>query len=182
MTRVAPTMGTAVAGNYETAAFWNANVLALGLFLLSPPSFFGYQTHSASPQSILNNTFTAVLLDTEVYDPDGGHSTVTNTSRFTCQVAGRYQFDGTVAFASNATGFRAAKFQVNGATPSPVGSERAAAATSSFATVSVSTELQLAVGDYVELMAFQNSGGSLNLDSNTANEYVSHMRCRWVSI
>jgi hypothetical protein len=178
-------MGQAVPGNFETAAFWNANVQALGNFLLSVPRFVGYQAHSGTPQMILDSTWVAVLLDTEITDTEGGHSTTSNTSRYVCQVAGTYKVEGAyVASANSTAGFRAAKFMVNGSTTVTLSEKSATPVVGFPTTVSLSAEVTLGVGDYIELFAYQNSGTAspgLPVESNTAADYGCHMRLRWIS-
>ncbi len=81
--------------------------------LTAPPAFWGYAT---STQSIVNaNTMTALNLDTEVLDPDGGHSTVTNTSRYTATVPGTYLVFGSVGWSNNNNGDRRIQISLNGA-------------------------------------------------------------------
>lgn len=82
-----PTPASEVAGNLITGALWNANVYNGLTFLLNPPIFLGYQ---ASGQGFTSGTGTAVTMDSEILDTYGGHSTTTNTSRYTAQVAGTY--------------------------------------------------------------------------------------------
>lgn len=165
-------------GDFITSAVWNANVKALGDFLLSPPIFFAYQ---ATAQTVPNAAFTPVPLDTEVFDTEGGHSTTTNTSRYTFQVAGTYRVDGLCSFASNATGFRGAKLNLNGST-AVIGSEQLSAAVGSFGTTATtSAYVAVNVGDYVEMSAYQSSGAGLLLASNASMDYVTSMRALWVS-
>ena len=178
MTRTAPVMPTEAPGNYDTAALFNATIKALGDWVLGPPVFSGYQ---ASAQSIANNLFTPATLDTELIDTDFGHSTVTNTSRYTFQVAGLYVAWGMAAFATNATGTRASKFITNGTTPI-IGSETLyLPATTASPTAPTTAFIQAAVGDYVELNIFQNSGGALSTNSNGTFDWVTNMRLFWIS-
>ena len=105
---------------------------------------------------------TALTFDSERYDNGGLHSTVTNPSRLTAVKAGKYLITGHAEFSVNVTGVRGLLLRVNGATyiaglyvPSlgavvnPV--------------MTVATLYHLAVGDYVELVAYQNSGGDLTI-------------------
>lgn len=129
-------------------------------------------------QSIPNGVTTALVFNSERYDdvPAGlseQHSVSTNTSRLTCRIAGLYHIEGALVFTGNATGVRSAGVRLNGSTPI-VWDEMGANASSLGQTVS--TEYRLAVGDYVELVAFQNSGGALNV-VNVANyspEFMWH--------
>lgn len=175
MTRVAPTMAQEVPGNYQTGALWNANVKALGDFLLSPPLFSGYQT---AAQALATGVYAPILLDVETADPDGGHSTTTNSSRYTAQVAGTYLVSGSVAFAGNATGIRVAHIRVNGTVVR--GSQMILPANGTTQVpVPLVFPVTLAVGDYVEVAGQQTSGASLN--TYTGSDACSAMSLFWIS-
>lgn len=140
-------------------------VRALGLSLATdPPVFTGTQT---TAQSIPNNAFTPVTIDSEVTDTAGGHDNTTNPTRYTCQVAGVYLLSGVVVFPTTATGTRGCSIGLNGSVNGIAGSEALIAPSPGFATTIVTppTYQRLAVGDYVSLLAFQNSGAALNTSS-----------------
>jgi hypothetical protein len=148
-----------VPGNYDTAAALNALGSAVN-FSLGPPEFAGYQN---IVQSIPSSTWTALLLDTEREDTAGGHSTVTNTSRYVVQYDGTYICNGVFAPAINATGFRAARLQKNG---SPILGGAAylpnASGSVEMGIVTPTTSIQCVTGDYIEVAGYQSSGGALN--------------------
>lgn len=142
----------------ETGSYLNTVRDALN-FLLNPPEAVLKQ---ATIQSIPNGALTSISLDASVNDSYGGHSNVTNNSRYTAVVTGWYWVSGVVGFASNGTGQRVADFAVNGADliytqvwiPAITGAPTA---------VSPKSELVLLnAGDYVELRGYQTSGGALN--------------------
>lgn len=118
--------------------------------------------------SIPNNSFAGVPWNNSTDDNWSGHSNVTNTSRYTAQVAGLYRFAGTVALAASTTGYRLTGWGLNGAEiansryyfPAPSGTVISSA-------VAATTKLRLNVGDYVELFYYQNSGGPLNTTSGS---------------
>jgi hypothetical protein len=120
-------------------------------------------------QSVANNTFTAVNLDTEDSDTHNGHSTVTNTGRYTAQIAGWYRILGRTGWASNATGWRALDiYHGPGAGDTAVlgCADWKPCASSTFAfSLQAMCDLHMAVNDYVYMAAFQTSGGALNLFS-----------------
>lgn len=166
-----PTIPTEVPGNFWTSALWNTNVLGGLNYLFAPVRFKGY---SSTAQSIANSTSSTVLtLDTEVVDSDGGHSTTTNTSRYTAQTAGLYYISGSVCYATNSAGTRTLQVFQNGAgiTGSAVQSMPSA---SNGASVFTATIAQLAVGDYVELATWQNSGTN-PLATSTTNAIATTM-------
>ena len=151
-------------------------------FLLAPPIAELRQTVA---QSLTNATFTAITFDTEDVDKDvsgaGGHSTSVNTSRFTAVYPGWYQVSGGVGFANNLTNVRITHIRVNGTTLNGSRQLMTAANSGINATmVPVRTKhVFLNVNDYVEVWAFQDSGGALNTDVNA--ETQSTMTVRWVS-
>lgn len=126
-------------------------------------------------QSLTSGTATDINFDTEgdtghADDYDNGHSTVTNTNRYTAQTAGWYYVAGQVGFVGNATGLRFVQLSVNGTTVQP-GSEAGFATVPNAGNIVITTPLRpvyLAVNDYVTLQGIQASGGALNtLTGNT---------------
>lgn len=114
--------------------------------------------------SVANATETALAFDTNIDAiPATIHSTSSNQSRCVVPVgaAGFYLMIGSTTFASNATGSRYVYFKKNGTTGIGPLIDIAAQASGPTA-LQVATMATLAAGDYVELIAFQNSGGALN--------------------
>lgn len=138
-------------------------------FLISPPQCaFSHST----TQSIADSTWTALNGNTEDYDTDTMHSTVTNTSRATATTAGKYWVHATWEFASSAvSSFRSARFRVNGTTAYEVWT---GSGTGSALRNSGGRTLVLAATDYVELQVWQNTGGNLN-------SQLIHFTARYVS-
>lgn len=109
--------------------------------------------------------------DAQQYAPVGGiaHSTSTNPTRMTFDRNGVVRLIGNVVWEFNATGFRESYFLVNGA------ARRYAYAhipsSSSFKPgMTISVDINVVSGDYVELATNQNSGGNLGLEG-TSNEH-----------
>jgi hypothetical protein len=136
----------------------------------STPAFTGVALTNSAVQTLSNSTNTAITFDTETFDTNAYHSTVTNTSRITIPVgyAGYYRITGAVAYASNATGLRSAKVYKNGT--SIFHYSVTAVATGNPASTAVSFIANLAEGDYLELYAFQNSGGNLDTVNASAGQ------------
>jgi hypothetical protein len=117
-------------------------------------------THSAN-QAIATATWTALAFDTERHDQDAAHDTVTNNPRLTAPVKGKYLAWALVTFAASATGSRGVRIRVGGATT--VAQVLLPACGGGLDTsVHVAKEIALNNGDYVEVLAFQDSGGNLN--------------------
>ncbi|MFN2426078.1 MAG: hypothetical protein ABR587_06485 [Candidatus Binatia bacterium] len=110
-------------------------------------------------QLIASGVNTVVTFDTEAWDTDGIHDTVVNTNRLTAQTAGKYLIYGHVSWASDPAGTRFMALTVNDFiivstenSPSVVGGGQVAA-----------THYELGVGDFVNLVVFQNSGAPLSV-------------------
>lgn len=132
-------------------------------------------------QSLTNNTATAITFDAEDVDYDNGHSTVTNTSRYTAGTAGWYLVNYAVAFSSNATGKRTANLKLNGTTDL-VGtfSDAVPLTTGDVTTFGLAKLIFLNASDYIELMALQTSGGALN--TYVTAPIQSMMSVEWRSV
>ncbi|MEU5596701.1 hypothetical protein [Streptomyces sp. NPDC020298] len=181
MARTVPAIASESPGNFLTGALWNANIKAMGDWLLGSasngvPRFRGYQ---GTTQSLADNTWTSLNLDTEVFDSDNGHSTSSNTSRYVVQVAGTYAITGAAAFAANATGNRAARITVNGASIAGSFVKGLAATASHSSGIATSAQAVCAVGDYIEVMGLQTSGAALN--TSAASDVACSLGVWWIS-
>lgn len=169
-----PTMSTTSAGGSITAALWNSNVRdGVNWFLSTRPMAILRQTVA---QSIPNGATTGVTFDAEDADTDSGHSTVSNTSRYTANTAGKYLVivDGSVV--ANAAGRVEVGIRLNGATMYGIASQLNSASNTPYACVVAI--VPMIVGDYVEMTLFQNSGGAIN--SGVANN-TPRMQVMWVT-
>ena len=120
-------------------------------------------------QTLSNATATAVSFDGENFDTDGYHDNSTNNSRITIPTGkgGKYVVSARATFASNTTDQRRIQFRVNGSataidlftTSTGVAGEPFGMQTTRF--------LSLNAGDYVEMFAYQASGGNLTLYGDT---------------
>lgn len=146
-------------------ASWGDQVRDNLEFLIDPPACSVY---ASSAQSIANATFVSLTADSEYFDNDSMHSTVTNTSRITVQTAGRYLLSATIAYTAG-TGRRFSQFLVNGATGYD-GDGRPAIGGGSDDKIVMTRSLVLAASDYVEVQANQNTGGALDV---TLREFVA---------
>jgi len=115
--------------------------------------------------SVPHATYTPLTFDSERWDTDAIHDTTTTTSRLTAKTAGKYLIYGHARFGINSSGHRQVGIRLNGSTI--IGVTMVDATTSELSVISVATHYALAVNDYVELFAYQNSGGSISVDSAT---------------
>lgn len=151
-------------------------------FLLGPPIASLRQT---AAQTLTTGVLTAVTFDVEDVDTDvaglGGHSTSSNTSRWVAQYPGWYVVAAGVSWASNSTGQRVIDLLVNGtgANGSRIWVD-ATAGGSPTMLASRTVKLYLTAGDFVEVEAYQNSGGNLNTWVSNALEQ-SMMNVWWQS-
>ncbi|MFJ2630825.1 hypothetical protein ACIO6U_02525 [Streptomyces sp. NPDC087422] len=176
MARIPPVMPTEAPGNYNTGSLFNATTKALGDFLTNPPRYKGYAT---SAQALLSGTtLVPITLDTDDYDTDGGHSTTTNTSRYVCRVAGTYTITGCLGFNSSATGNRGAGITINGTSARGSITQQGGIASNSWCAI-VTCDAVLAIGDYVELVGWQTSGGSLNTAVTAA--FGPSLTLKWIA-
>jgi hypothetical protein len=164
---------THVDGNSFSAA--KANVIEAGVNDVSfAPAVRAY--HNAN-QSLTTATATALAFNSERFDQAGGvaathHDVTTNNSRLTCLYAGIYQISGNIEWPANATGIRILIIRLNGTTEI---ARTAQIALSANALQQNLTGLySLAVNDYLELVAYQNSGAGLNVNAqpNQSPEFM----------
>lgn len=127
-----------------------------------------------SDTSVATATFTALSFLSERYDVGGCHSTASNQSRLTVPSGGGgvYQIGGNATFDANATGIRELRIRLNGTTYIAASSATTVSA-SGGQSMNVSCDYKLTAADYVELVAYQTSGGLLDVlaSSNISPEF-----------
>lgn len=136
--------------------------------------------HNTS-QSVATATWTSLAFNSERYDVGTMHSTSTNTSRITIPSGGDgvYSIGGSMQFANgSSTGVRVAGILLNGATYLQTNGFNSV--TSDATSVVVQCDYKLAAGDYIQLQAYQTSGGLLNVFSNA--NYSPEFWCHWVGV
>lgn len=130
--------------------------------------------HKSAAQSTANGAATGITFDVEDVDTDSMHDAV-NPTRVTARTPGLYLAIGTVLFDGvSATGARAAWVRANGVAagtptaPGPSPGQHAAAPGGAATIMQALVLARLVVGDYLELMALQSSGGALNVFASEA--------------
>lgn len=118
--------------------------------------------HSVS-QSIANSSYVALAFNSETFDTDTIHDTVTNNSRLTAKTPGKYFICGNIRFAGNSVGFRGVTIKLNGV--DIIADIESPNNGVDFLSLIISSVYNLSVNDYVELLAYQNSGGALNVEA-----------------
>lgn len=172
-----PTPFHFTAGTVPTAANLNAGIESTLAFLLNPPRC---KVYASGAQSIGTASFTALTFDTEEFDTDAMHSTSSNTSRLVCKTAGIYLLSGSVSWASSASGTRrGARWWLNGSSSNTQAMVVSGSAGTGLPTVHAPTVMvPLAVNDYVELAAYQDTGGSLSTIAGIAGCFAQAL---WVA-
>jgi len=166
-------------GNARLAVGTNGQVLtadstaATGLkWATAGTALVGCQAYNSTSQSISNSTDTAVTFNSENFDTDGFHSTVSNTDRMTIPSgkAGKYLIIGYASWTNNATGYRQAQLLKNGSQLFS-GYFDIASSGSTVATANNPVMVaDLAVGDYITMQVNQSSGGALNIGAFGSNK------------
>jgi hypothetical protein len=130
--------------------------------------FVGAGIKKSASQSVNNTTFTAIQFNQEDYDTDGFHDNSTNNTRITIPSGkgGYYLITGVIGWDGNGTGNRAAEIRKNGSAVN-YAFFQATAGVANSPVYPMSYTLNLSAADYLELFAYQSSGGALNVDTNS---------------
>lgn len=163
------------AGDYATSGNMQTLTDAIS-FLQGPQRTFSYLFADYTIGSGNSGVEVPIPMTGETYDqPESFHSTTTNTSRFTALTSGLYLFTGQVAHAfSTNTGLRGASLYKNGTDGRAT--NRVPAANSQTAYVQVNAQIAMSVNDYVELTAYQNSGGAAVITSGPGTTFLQAVR------
>ena len=173
---------TVVTATTITSA-WGNSVKAATDWLANPPHCAA--RHSVAQSHTTTATWRAVVFDTEDEDTASIHSTSSNTELFTAPAAGLYLVTAGVEFAANATGQRVIGLRKNG-TPASGPNVKGRASNpnpgaGSNAVLSFATPIKLAASDTLQLIAFQNSGGALNIGASTT-EHHPYFTITWIGL
>ncbi|MFD9949814.1 hypothetical protein ACFWYW_55905 [Nonomuraea sp. NPDC059023] len=163
-----PSPRTWTVGELLTAAKLNLDLRDGLNFLLSPPLAV---LRKSGNQSIPQSASTEVTWDVEDIDRDGGHSTVSNTSRYTSQTAGWYNFSTVIGWDVAATD-RVLSF-ASTTSPSDVQVDRR---NGSDSTMNGQAAIFLGVGDYTVVSVIRFSASAQAVAS-----LYSRFEARWAS-
>lgn len=128
-------------------------------------------------QNIADATNVAITFTNQQWDTHAIHSSTVNTSQFVAPKDGRYLVIGNLGWAINATGRRNARLLKNGVTS--VAETGVQAVTGSFTFQNVISEVDLVVGDYMELIGTQLSGAPIN--TFAGGPQFTWMSMRWLN-
>jgi len=162
---------TAVVSQQSLVAYLAAQIAAA-------TAFRGALVYHSAGYTIPTSTYSHLQFDSESYDTDTIHDTVTNNKRLTVPAGvTRIKLFGRVNFAGNATGTRIISFSKNDETTIPTGvvglpyDERTPTASSLYMHLASPT-IDVVAGDYFTLMAYQSSGGDLLILDNLGGFYT----------
>lgn len=142
----------------DPALAWTDTVKTAFDFLKAPPVF----AVSDPSTSIPTAAYTALTFTGETADTDAGHSTTVNTARYTAATAGYFSGVATVEFDSGgASSRRVIGIRKNGAAGDPTEGRQDIYAVTGVACLSVAFLTPMVVGDYIEVVAYQDSGVTL---------------------
>ena len=127
-------------------------------------ALIGCRLTNSADVAISNTTVTSLTFNTETYDTDAFHSTVTNTDRITIPSgkAGYYLINYNINWAANATGFRNCGIRLNGNSATINAVAYIKAFSDDDNSLAGTIVYYLNDADYLTLAIYQNSGGSLN--------------------
>lgn len=129
----------------------------------------GCKVYNDAAITLTTATLTPLTFNTERYDLGGLHSLALNTGRITIVVPGLYDIGGMARFVANATGIRLLYIRLNGARF--LAEERRTPVSGDVTAITVKGEEYLAAGDYLELVAYQTSGGNLDVGISSPNVF-----------
>ena len=145
------------------------------------PVFVGARVYNNANISVISATDTLLTFNTERYDTNTIHSTATNTGRLTFPFAGKWRITGAVRWAANATGIRLLMICLNGLPGTGIilgADERTNLGASLSPIQQVTADWNVAANDYAILVAYQDSGGALNVTFNAS--YSPEFWCQYL--
>lgn len=126
---------------------------------------YGCASYGNTNQAIATGTFTAVTFDSDEWDVGNCHSTTANPTRFTVPHggAGVYLLSAVISFMTSAVGQRIIKVTKNGQEIRGNGYIMTSTGGVYVTGMSFSLVTPLNDGDYLEVIAYQDTGGNLNI-------------------
>lgn len=168
---IAPREGMLVHVNDEdvyykyTGSVWEIFAAGMG------NSFSGARVSISANKSIPSGILTKVAFDVEDYDDGGYVDLASSTTKITIPITGLYRLSFFSTFASNATGRRVARIQ-NDAGAVVYARCDMPAVPGGLTTPNGGTDVTLTAGTEINLVVFQDSGGALDLPSNSLERTV----------
>jgi hypothetical protein len=174
-----PATRTWAVGEIVTAARLNLELRDALDFLLNPPAC---HVSDGTGVSLVNSTATLMAWDSEQFDTDGMHSTVTNNSRITFVTAGTYCVKINLSVPGATYTVFTINARLNSAGSSSGGTSLRSESYDDHSMQNVGTwvwERAFAANDYIEFFVTQTSGANRTTDAFTLGTYAE---ARFVSI
>jgi hypothetical protein len=132
------------------------------------PTFVGCSLYKSSNQNATNGVSTSVTFDSELFDTNGFHDNSTNNTRITIPTgyAGKYLITSALQWGANSSGIRVNDIKLNGSTFLGYSYMDAGG----YQSCQVSMIQDLVVGDYIEMIGYQNSGSTLTIGGGGRGE------------
>lgn len=142
--------------------------------MVYPAPLIGARIYRSGLLSIANNTPTSVTFDVEGYDTNDMVDLSTDDIHITINTPGEYLLTGGVQWAHQNAGIRLCYVEVlrSGSTMYVAGNVSPFTTATMLLFQSASIQPNLLVGDVVRLRVHQNSGGALNLISDSSFKSV----------
>jgi hypothetical protein len=136
----------------------------------SGSTFVGAYATKTAAQTLTNNTGTILTWNAERFDTDGFHDNSTNNSRMTIPAGkgGKYLVVAS-AYWVTGSGYRELNVLKNGS----IVNYFYTVIDVTYGFQNISTIVDCVATDYLELRAFQDSGGNLNVNSGAENSFFS---------
>jgi hypothetical protein len=154
----------------------NANALRCNALSSSINDCIGARVYNSTAQSIPNATSTVVTFNSTYFDTDGMHDPLgANPGRLTATTKGKYIVTANIGLDANAVGTRSVGIKLSNSTF--VAIQSWAGFTGDSNIVSVTATISMNVGDFVEAIVYQASGGTLGtVPFNQATPVFSAIR------
>lgn len=128
----------------------------------------GAHVYNTANIPVLNGSAPMLTFNAQRTNDGAFHSTSVNPSRLTAPIDRSYGIGASIEWAAAANGRRQLALVVNGSLVIQVAEADYTPAGGVPINLSVYTEFVLLAGDYVEVRAYQTSGGTLNVVANSA--------------
>lgn len=147
-----------------------------GRLVDSPSGTIGTRVYNSANISINTATDTILTFDSERWDTDTMHSTVSNSSRITFTTAGKYFVNCQIAFSANDVGQRVVALVINGTGTRIADIRQFNSGAVNSTRFQASTIWDFAAAEYVECRVAQDTGGNLDVvaSPNQSPEFMAY--------
>jgi Collagen triple helix repeat (20 copies) len=163
--------GGALTGNYPAPSLANGVVTPAKFGVIPSARVYRTTSQSVTPSGAI------VSFNAERYDTAGLHSTTTNPERLVAPVTGVYLITGFARWDANATGARFLAIETNSAGNDSRLTSTWTRPSTTNTDQNVTTLARLTAGEYVTLVAIQDSGGTLLIQSAPP----AHLAMSWIA-